>query len=396
MRILFVAMAESIHAANWVKQLAGTGWDVHLFDATASGVGSELSGVTAHTVFRSASPTPHLTAHHSALVFTKGRNPITKRLLPFMARFLPSRAQALAELIRQFKPDVVHSLEMQHESYVVLEAKRLMGAEFSMPWIYSSWGSDLYLYGNDPYHRDRIRAVLEACDYYISDCRRDVTLAKQLGFKGDVLGVFPGPGGFDLRGMRQHRMSGPPSARRVIALKGYDGWAGRARIALHALRQCADQLGGYTVEIFSASKNIQTLALQMSKTTGLPIRVMPCGARTEIVKLMGRARFTIGLSISDGTPNTMLEAMIMGALPIQSDAGGATGEWITDGENGLLVPPEDSDRVATAIRRALRDDALIDRAMQLNEKLANERLDDELIQSRVIARYEMVGRQSIK
>jgi glycosyltransferase involved in cell wall biosynthesis len=153
-------------------------------------------------------------------------------------------------------------------------------------------------------------------------------------------------------------------------------------------------LDGYTVELFSAGKDIQTLAKQLSKTTGLPIRVLPHCARTEIVKMMGRARVIIGLSISDGTPNTMLEAMIMGALPIQTDAGGATGEWITDGENGLIVPPEDVDLVAAAIRRALGDDALIDRAMQLNEKLANERLDDELIRSRVIARYEMAGRQA--
>jgi len=48
----------------------------------------------------------------------------------------------------------------------------------------------------------------------------------------------------------------------------------------------------------------------------------------------------------------MLEAMTMGALPIQSDAGGARA-WIHDGENGLLVAPEDPEAVEAAIRRAV-------------------------------------------
>ena len=42
----------------------------------------------------------------------------------------------------------------------------------------------------------------------------------------------------------------------------------------------------------------------------------------------------------------------MGALPIQSDAGGARA-WIHDGENGLLVAPEDPEAVEAAIRRAV-------------------------------------------
>lgn len=391
MRILFVAMAESSHTARWVKQLANTGWDMHVFDAMAAGVGLELSGVTAYTVFSSPVPTPHLIAHHAATTLWPGRNPLSKRLLPRLAtRLMPPRARMLAELIKQLKPDVVHSLEMQHESYIVLEAQRLLGAEFSMPWIYSSWGSDLYLYGNDPHHRDRIKAVLAACDYYIADCARDIVLAQQLGFRGEVLGVYPGVGGFAIAEMRQYMQADTPATRRVIALKGYDGWAGRARVGLRALRQCADQLRDYSIEIYSAGKKTKLLAAWLSQQTGLRVRVIPQSSHVEILKLMGRARTAIGLSISDGTPNSMLEAMTMGALPIQSDTV-STGEWITDGVNGLLVPPEDVDRVAAAVRRALLDDDLVDQAAQLNYQMAMERLDVALIQPQVCALYERVA-----
>jgi hypothetical protein len=55
MRILLVAMANSIHTARWVDQLAGQGWDLHLFPSTDSWIEAhpELGNVTLHhTGFR--------------------------------------------------------------------------------------------------------------------------------------------------------------------------------------------------------------------------------------------------------------------------------------------------------------------------------------------------------
>ena len=79
----------------------------------------------------------------------------------------------------------------------------------------------------------------------------------------------------------------------------------------------------------------------------------------------------IAVSISDGTPNTMLEAMAMGACPVQSDTG-STAEWIDNGENGLLVPPEDVGVIESAIRRVVSDDELVLRADRLNEALVRQ------------------------
>ena len=259
-----------------------------------------------------------------------------------------------------------------------------------MPWIYSSWGSDLYLFGNQSEHCEHIKAVLSQCDYYIADCRRDVDLARQLGFRGQVLGVFPGVGGFDTTTMRRWMLPGRPSERRVIALKGYQGWAGRALIGLRALQLCADVLRSYTVEIYLADSDVQAAASSVSQSTGIPIKIIPQSPQVEIVKLMGRARLAIGLSISDGTPNSMLEAMVMGTFPTQSDTV-STAEWITHGENGFLVPPEDVEVVAAAIRRALTDDALVDHAAESNFRLAMERIDRAVIQPRVVAVYERVA-----
>ena len=87
---------------------------------------------------------------------------------------------------------------MQHESYPLLEVKNRLGGEFKMPWIYSSWGSDIYHFTKQLEHRDLIKSVLNECDYHIADCERDVKLARQNSFKGETLGIFPTAGGYDV------------------------------------------------------------------------------------------------------------------------------------------------------------------------------------------------------
>jgi len=393
MRILFVAMANSIHTARWVSQLHDTGWDIHVFDAAESTVHPELKGVTAYTFYRPVKSACNVRKLHTVWPFARGAHCV-RRNFPWVTKvLLRPRTETLALLIRKLKPDIIHSLEMQRESYPLLEVRQKLGKRFSMPWIYSSWGSDIFLFGRQPDHIERIRAVLTTCDYYISDCQRDVSLARDLGFKGEVLGVFPGPGGFDIQHMLTMRQAGATSDRKVIALKGYHGWAGHALVALQALHQCADALRSYDIVIYMADDNVRSAAEHVSSVTGLSIAVLPHSPHEEIMKLMGRSRIAIGVSISDGTPNTMLEAMVMGAFPVQSDTI-STAEWITHGKNGLLVPPEDPEAIATAVRHALADDDLVDRAAEINARLTAERIDRSVIQPQVIAMYEKVFAQA--
>jgi glycosyltransferase involved in cell wall biosynthesis len=392
MRILFVAMANSVHTAGWVNQLADTGWDIHVFDAMEGSLTPELKSVTAYTFYRPAESSCNVKKVHSILPLPRGVGFFGSRS-KLLSRFLmPSRVDSLTRLIRHLEPDIIHSLEMQHESYPLLEVKRKLGGKFSIPWIYSSWGSDLYLFSDQPEHKERIKEVLDTCDYYIADCQRDVEIATKLGFKGEVLGVFPGIGGFDIASMKKLIHPQPPSIRKTIALKGYSGWAGRAIVALQALQLCADMLQGYTVVVYSANDEVEHVARYISRVTGISFEVLPHSPREKIVRLMGSSRLAIGMSISDGTPNSMLDAMVMGAFPIQSDTI-STAEWITHGENGLLVPPEDPETLAVAIRQALSDDTLVDHAAKKNARITAERLDRSVIKPTVVAMYEKVATQ---
>jgi glycosyltransferase involved in cell wall biosynthesis len=195
--------------------------------------------------------------------------------------------------------------------------------------------------------------------------------------------------------MQQLRQPGAIAKRKVIALKGYhaDDWAGRALVALQALHRCAERLEDYEIVIYLSSDNVRYAAEYVSRITGLQITILPHSDHDESIKLMGRARIAIGVSVTDGTPNSMLEAMVMGAFPIQSDTI-STAEWITHGENGFLVPAEDPDAIESAIRRALTDDALVEHAAKINACLTKERLDKSVLHPQIIALYQKVVAQA--
>jgi glycosyltransferase involved in cell wall biosynthesis len=59
----------------------------------------------------------------------------------------------------------------------------------------------------------------------------------------------------------------------------------------------------------------------------------------------------------DGLPNVLVEASSQRLASISTEVSGVP-ELIRDGDNGLLVPPEDAAALAAAIERAIRDPAL--------------------------------------
>lgn len=269
---------------------------------------------------------------------------------------------------------------------MTLAARARIGKKFPT-WVVTNWGSDIYLYGRLAEHRRKIRNVLSACDYYCCESQRDIMLAQDMGLAGRTLPLFPGAGGFDLDHVASLRQPGKVSSRRLILLKGYQTWAGRALTGLHALSLCRDSLNGYELAIYSATPDVKIAAQLFEQDSGIPVRITPKCSHDEMLRLFGRARIHIGLGISDGVPGSLLEAMVMGAFPIQSRTSCAN-EWIIDHESGLIVPPEDPDIVANAIRRALSDDTLVENAAEINARVASERLDQSKIKPQVIEMYQ--------
>jgi glycosyltransferase involved in cell wall biosynthesis len=389
-RILVVGISNSIHTARWLSQINDQGWDIYLFPATKSETHPDVKNT------RVFSPS----AYHAFVGKRRGAfflhypwlwvlSYLDKRLASrFPHRFHFFWSIALAWTIRMLKPDIVQSLEIQHAGYLTLEAKLELGDDFPT-WIVTNWGSDIYLFGRLEEHKRKIQSILALCDYYSSECQRDVELARQLGYRGKVLPVFPNAGGYRLDHLPKLEPQSPISARRIILLKGYQGWAGRALVGLRALAHCADVLRGYSVAIYLAGEDVQIAARLFSLDTGIPVEFVPQCSHEEMLRWYGRARIYIGLSISDAISTSLLESMIMGAFPVQSNTA-CVGEWIEHGRSGFHVPPEDPDVIAGFIREAVLNDSLVDSAAEINAEVARVRLDASKIKSQVVEMYKQI------
>lgn len=387
MRILFVAFPDSSHTARWIAQVSDQGWELHL---APTNLFPPHPILPRNVIVHMPSNQRMLRGQRLAVkALTNWPHAASRGLAErLLARLDATSPAQLAKTIRHVRPDIVHSLVLQHAGYATLAARSFVGAPFPT-WIAGNWGSSLYLFGRLAQHKARLQAVLAACDYYTCECERDVALARQFGFTGPILPTLPAAGGLDMTTLQKLRSPQPTSARRVILLKGYQNWAGRALVGLRAIELCADLLQGYRVVIQLASPELEIAAELVANATGIPIEIVPQVGHTEALARFGAARVHVGLSISDGISHSLLESMAMGAFPIQSSTACAN-EWIEDGTSGFLVPPEDPHIVAAALRRALTDDTLVDNAAQINWETVRQRLDYQKVKQQTIELYQTV------
>lgn len=383
-KILFIAMSDSIHTARWIRQISDQNWEIYLFPSQATNeIHNSIKNVKPLIPFVFKSKTKK----YINLLF-KLYSKIIKRIKPDYYE------QRLSRYIKRIKPDIIHTLETQSAGYLLYDVKQKCFKNKTFPvWWHTNWGSDIYLFGRLKDHRERIKEVLANCDYYSCECNRDVELARQYGFKKKVMPVYPNTGGFDLEKIEKLRVNHPKTSdRKIIMLKGYQGWAGRALVALRALTLAKNILSDYRLIIYSNPDGIDVrIAAEIfSNESGVDVSILPATTlHDEIMKYHGLARISVGLSISDAISTSVLEAMAMGSFPVQSWTSAAD-EWIEDGVTGLLVPPEDPQEVAEAIHKALSDDELVDNAYEKNWDTVKSRLDHNELKNKTIASYESI------
>ncbi|MBM3254612.1 MAG: glycosyltransferase, partial [Candidatus Omnitrophica bacterium] len=90
---------------------------------------------------------------------------------------------------------------------------------------------------------------------------------------------------------------------------------------------------------------------------------------------------------------SLLEAMVMGSFPIQSDTSCAN-EWFENGKTGILVKAEDPENIQKAIRKAIADDDMVNRAAELNYEMLYERLEYSKIKNKVVNTYKDLVNES--
>ncbi|MCA1378979.1 MULTISPECIES: glycosyltransferase [unclassified Bradyrhizobium] len=287
----------------------------------------------------------------------------------------------LASLISKLKPDLIHSMEFQHSAYLVLAARDRIKGPFPR-WLATNWGSDIFLFGRQPDHARQIRRVCEAIDLYSCECHRDLALGREFGYRGPDLPVLPNSGGMDINHVLSLRDPEPPSRRKLIMVKGYDHFAGRAMVSLAVLERFAEQLKDHTIVLFSVSAKPRVRALELAEAGILNIKVIDWATHDDILRHFGQARIYLGISISDAISTSVLEAMVMGAFPIQTNTS-CCEEWFVHEKTGFAIPPDDFEKICERFATALTDDNLVDAAAIENFEIIKSRLAVEVLRPKM-------------
>jgi glycosyltransferase involved in cell wall biosynthesis len=390
MKILFVAMAESIHTVRWLNQLKNEGWELFLFPSyDYPRQHKDLNGVKVCI--------PYLSIFEwlDKLGLGKYFRFLYVKLAKYKKKKTPDYfANRLKRYINSVKPDMIHSLETQSAGYLVAKVKCEYSPSVPFPkWWHTNWGSDIFLFGRIPKEKPLIRRVLENCDYYSCECTRDIQLASDFGFKGITFPVYPNTGGFDPKLIDEFKAkSRLTSERKLIMLKGYQGWAGRALVAIRGLERCANLISKYHLVIYSnvSGEDVEIASTLLSQNTGVAVTILPLNTpHNEIMRFHSQARISIGLSIGDAISTSLLEAMAMGSFPIQSCTACAS-EWFTDGVSGIIVSPEDPELVEKAIRKALSDDIFVNSAAEINYRKIRQNANFEILKAKTIQSYRKI------
>lgn len=376
-KILLISI-DSIHIQRWIENLNNSShFELYWFDILCRGKMDIPSNITQIVNWKKRK-----------IKYIKGEYFLRKKLSSIYLKIQPffetTIEEQLEKIIKEIKPDVVHSFEMQSCSYPIL---KIMIKYPKLNWIYSCWGSDLYFYQKFKNDNKKIRNVLNRIDFLHTDCLRDYKIADKLGFKGEFLGVIPGGAGFKLSEFKKFKL--PIEDRNIILVKGYEHKFGRALNVIKALSLLSSELKGYEIVIFGAHK----IVIDFIVKNKLEFKAFDRNelSHIELMELMGKSKIYIGNSISDGMPNTLLEAIVMGTFPIQSNPGNATSEIIEDGVNGFLISnPDDIENISKLIRKTLKDKKMISNAEGINRILAKEKLAYAINQEKIIALYQNI------
>ena len=328
MRVLVLGDLASPHALRWAEAMAGQGHEV------------ERVG------FGEPTPSEVDAVELGSRTVSNGR----------YLRALP-RWRAIA---RRFRPDLVHAHFVS--SYGLMAALESHRA----PVVQFAWGSDILWSPRRPAAQQRlVRYALRRAAAVVVD-------AEEVG--DAVAGLAPGTPQVRVTfGPERSWTTAPREATtRILSPRQLKPFY-HVDAIVGAFTRVAEDRPAWVLDVLTGGDDASGLRAAVS-ATGLGERVtfLPRLTRAGLQAQMLSAEIVCSVPDSDATSVALLEGMASGAFPIVSDLP-ANRSWVTDGENGLVVPAGDVERLAAALRVAIDDEELRRRAARTNRALIAER-----------------------
>jgi glycosyltransferase involved in cell wall biosynthesis len=131
---------------------------------------------------------------------------------------------------------------------------------------------------------------------------------------------------------------------------------------------------------------------EAARASGQNDRITFAGQVSNVQPFYAAADVFVLPSLSEGSPNVLLEAMAA-EVPIVATAVGGVTEIVADEESSLLVPPKNPPALAAAIDRVLQDSALAQRLTTVASALAAREHSPEAYARSLISLYREVIEQ---
>jgi glycosyltransferase involved in cell wall biosynthesis len=382
MRILFVADGRSPIALNWIAYFVSQGHEVHLASTFACQPKLELASLQVIPVAFSNLKKPLSTAVPGHPDSNRQSGIWGAQMVGLRTAFrqwlgpltLVQAGRVLAQVIRRIQPDLVHAMRIPYEGMLAARAQSILGAHCP-PVLVSVWGNDFTLHGqSNPWMAALTRWTLRQASALHTDCHRDLALAWRLGFAEAKPSIeLPGAGGIQSELFHTPQDESERHAYQVIHPRGVRAYV-RNDIFFKALPQILDVLpqARFICPTMQGETQIEKWLDQYQIRPA--VELLPKVNRDTMADLFRQSHVVVSPTTHDGTPNTLLEAMACGCFPVAGDLESIR-EWITHGENGLLVDLSDPQTLAQAILRGLQDSSLRYAAAQKNVQLISERAE---------------------
>ena len=384
MRLFFVADGRSPTARNWIQYWIARGDEVHLASTFP------------------CDPIPHLATLETVSAALSGRGPSSSsssrprdaRLINLRQTLrhwlgpltLPRDGQRLRAIVERVKPDLVHALRIPYEGMLAANAR------LRVPLIVSIWGNDFTLHApSTPLMRHHTRWAMLATDALHADCERDIHLGRDWGLDASKPTlVTPGNGGI-------HTDIFFPPARPVdepviLNPRGFRSYV-RNDTFFQSVPLVLKEFPN--AKFLCASMAGQPEALNWIGKLGIEksVELLAPRPHAEMAEVYRGAQIIVSPSTHDGTPNTLLEALACGCFPIAGDLDSIR-EWITDGENGLLIDSGNPSALAGAIIRAIKEKDLRAKAAGLNQQIIATRAEYARNMAKAEEFYQNVKRKA--
>jgi len=388
MHILLIADGRSAITRGWIRMLGGMQVRVSLVSTFPCDPpeGIELLGVLPAGFAALAGGQVPITGQPEVVgrvnwkrALLNASRPMLRALRAYLAPLtLAKYRRRLADICAQAQPDLAHALRIPFEGMLTTDLPT------SIPLAVSIWGNDLTLHARSSFlMAAQTRRTLRRADGLLADAARDTRLAAEWGLRDSSPRlVLPGNGGLDFdliqaswAERQSHSPFDLPDGRPlVVNPRGFRPGSVHQDTFFKSIPLVLESVPD-AFFVCTAMRG-QPQAENWVNKLGLEnhVLLLPYLPQSDLWRLFSRSQVYLSLSSHDGTPNTFLEAAACGCFPVAGDIESLR-EWISDGENGLLVNPLDAQAAANAVVRAIGDSQLRKQARERNQVLLAQRAD---------------------